>query len=147
MVYNNLWHSPRRCPQHFVGQPHFLRSGQDFAQFRPWRRKSYPRRRQILYIWDRSIAGLRNALQHVRIYDVLCRSRLNPDKTKVLATTPHLRKKASLFLFDGHPLKVTRLTSSLRPSTKDSMQGPERPTPPMAGQKGPWLFGHFASAS
>ncbi len=37
-----------------------------------------------LYIWVRNIAGLRTALEHARIYDVLCRSRLNPDKTKAL---------------------------------------------------------------
>ncbi len=55
------------------------------------------------YIWVRNIVGLRRALEHVRIYDVLCRSRLNHDETKVLAATPHLRKKAAAFLFDGVP--------------------------------------------
>ncbi len=39
------------------------------------------------YIWIRCVVALRRSLEHVRVYDTRCKSRLNPDKTKVLATS------------------------------------------------------------
>ncbi len=44
----------------------------------------------------------------VKEYDDLCYSRLNPDNTRVLATSPPLRKRAKEVLFDGHPLNVVK---------------------------------------
>ncbi len=44
------------------------------------------------YLWVNSIRRLCRTFDIVKEYDHLCRSRLNPDKTKVLANSSHLRK-------------------------------------------------------
>ena len=80
------------------------------------------------YLWVNSIRRLRRTLALVKEYDCLCRSRLNPDKTRILATSTHLRKKAREVLFDGHPLSVVHhlkglgctMSSCLKPSHADS---------------------------
>jgi hypothetical protein len=80
------------------------------------------------YIWVRNTKDLRNVLGEVHRFDFLCRNRLNPDKTKVLATSAFLRKKAADVTFEGHPLNIVKqlkglgvtLSSCRRPYTKDA---------------------------
>ena len=47
----------------------------------------------------RNISQLKKALAKVKLFDDLACNRLNPDKTKVMATSFHLRKKAKDVLF------------------------------------------------
>jgi hypothetical protein len=80
------------------------------------------------YFWVRNIKGLRDVLGEVQRFDFLCRNRLNPDKTKNLATTACLRAKAAKMTFEGHPLSVVKhlkglgvtLSSRRKPYTKDA---------------------------
>ena len=60
------------------------------------------------YIWVKTILGLNRALAQVSLFDNLAKNRLNPDKTKLLATSPALRKSGALQSFEGHPLKMVR---------------------------------------
>ena len=52
-------------------------------------------------------------LRKEAFFDELCCSRLNLDKTKVQATTPHLHKKAALVEFNNCPIKAVKHLKAL----------------------------------
>ena len=56
------------------------------------------------YLWVKSIAALKKTLASVKLFDDLACNRLNPKKTKVMATS--LRKGVHKVSFDGHLLST-----------------------------------------
>jgi len=65
------------------------------------------------YLWGRTISVLKRTLSEVSKFDSLAKNRLNPDKTKLLASSPYLRKQSAKILFDGFPLKVVKHLKAL----------------------------------